>query len=150
MMNSECWWSCTTVLNQCLVFWTMPEQKPQAVRACVNKTVRKIYIRGMHQVNYKRMQIRPLAILSFSSLSLLLSLSHHPSSAPSTWKEQCGIWGDILCSLSLLLCLIKPQLSFYPMLHTELYCRSAEIVDMCCGLLSQHLWGVNFRRWELY
>lgn len=28
-----------------------------------------ICIRGMHQVNYKRMQIRPLAILSFSSFS---------------------------------------------------------------------------------
>lgn len=101
-----------------------------------------IYIRGMHQVNYKRMQIRPLAILSFSSLSLLLSLSHHPSSAPSTWKEQCGIWGDILCSLSLLLCLIKPQLSFYPMLHNEIYCRSVEIVDMCCGLLASAFEGL--------
>lgn len=50
-----------------------------------------IYVRGMQQVNYKRMQIRPLAILSFSSLSLFFSLSYHPSSAPSTLQEQCGI-----------------------------------------------------------
>lgn len=102
-----------------------------------NSAKNLIYIRGMHQVNYKRIQIKSLAVLSFSSLSLLLSLLHNPSQlctihmAGTMWNLRTG--GN-LCSLSLALSDESTAVIFYLILHTELYYRSGEIVDVHCGL----------------
>lgn len=104
-----------------------------------NSAKNLIYIRGMYQVNYKRMQIRTLAILSFSSLSLFFLCHttpdlHHPHGRNNVES------GAVFFVLSLSLAL-SDQTTAVILSHTPYWTLLQEWRD--CGrvlwLVSQHL-----------